>query len=68
MLDCCLPIDVVKESGLPLGKLACLARCNGAQAVVHHASDFSVDDFRRSVKEITSATYDRDAAAEGNFK
>lgn len=34
MLDCCVPLDVVRARGVDLDTLACLARCNGADAVV----------------------------------
>ncbi len=30
MLDCCEPLDFIKENGINFSKLACLARCNGA--------------------------------------
>ena len=33
MLDCCESLDHVREHGITFGKLACLARCNGAQVL-----------------------------------
>ncbi|KAF8663313.1 hypothetical protein HU200_055926 [Digitaria exilis] len=30
MLDCCEPLDKVKAEGITFGKVACLARCSGA--------------------------------------
>jgi glutathione gamma-glutamylcysteinyltransferase len=38
LLDCCVPLPEVRERGLVLDELACLARCNGAVAVEQHAS------------------------------
>ncbi|MFO0553693.1 MAG: phytochelatin synthase family protein [Polyangiaceae bacterium] len=32
LLDCCVPLDVVKQRGLTLSEIACLASCNGARA------------------------------------
>ncbi|RLM93537.1 glutathione gamma-glutamylcysteinyltransferase 1-like [Panicum miliaceum] len=31
MLDCCEPLDKVKAEGITFGKVACLARCSGAE-------------------------------------
>src|ERR1043165_4333981 len=31
LLDCCVPLAEVRERGLALDELACLARCNGAE-------------------------------------
>lgn len=30
MLDCCMPLEQVKQEGIVLAQTACLARCNGA--------------------------------------
>lgn len=35
LLDCCAPLDRVKETGITLDAFACLARCNGASIEVH---------------------------------
>src|SRR6185295_3304569 len=37
LLDCCLPLEQVRERGVTLDELACLARCNGANARVARA-------------------------------
>ena len=37
MLDCCRPVEVVKEKGVDLDTFACLARCNSAATDVHRA-------------------------------
>lgn len=37
LLDCCVPLATVRERGLDLGELGCLARCNGAHVEVAHA-------------------------------
>src|SRR5262245_19963860 len=31
LLDCCVPLSQVRERGLDVEELACLARCNGAR-------------------------------------
>lgn len=56
MLDCCVPLDEVRARGLTLDELACLARCNGAQATAHRPTDAGggVDALRAAI--VASAT------------
>ena len=49
LLDCCIPLERVRETGISMGQLACLARCNGAQAVVHRPTTESLEAFREAV-------------------
>ncbi|XP_078429328.1 glutathione gamma-glutamylcysteinyltransferase 1-like [Wolffia australiana] len=49
MLDCCEPLEKVKEKGITFGKVACLASCAGAKVETFRSSQSSVDDFRRQV-------------------
>jgi glutathione gamma-glutamylcysteinyltransferase len=46
LLDCCAPLDRVREKGISLDELACLAQCNGAEARVARGS---IDDLRADV-------------------
>lgn len=46
LLDCCDPLEVVKQRGMTLGQVACLARCNGATALVRRAGEVDVDALR----------------------
>jgi glutathione gamma-glutamylcysteinyltransferase len=39
LLDCCVPLPEVREHGVTLEELGCLARCNGLTAEVKHARD-----------------------------
>lgn len=39
LLDCCKPLDQVRELGMTLDEVACLARCNGAEAAVTRSPD-----------------------------
>ena len=54
MLECCEPLAVIKEQGIPMGKFTCLARCNGVEIVdMHHADEpgaGGVDAFRAAVR------------------
>lgn len=50
LLDCCVPLSRVRQSGLTIDELACLASCNGANATVTRAADNGEDDFRRSLE------------------
>ena len=38
LLDCCAPLERVREKGISLDELACLAQCNGAEATVARGS------------------------------
>ncbi|OLQ04932.1 Glutathione gamma-glutamylcysteinyltransferase 1 [Symbiodinium microadriaticum] len=51
LLDCCEPLEVVKEKGVTFGKVVCLARCNGAQVDAHRVdeADVTEEDFRKAV-------------------
>jgi glutathione gamma-glutamylcysteinyltransferase len=50
LLDCCRPLDVVKEKGITFAQLVCLARCNGAQVEARRASESTVEQFRDAVR------------------
>lgn len=42
MLDCCQPLEQVKQSGITLAEFACLAKCNGLEATTKFANETSV--------------------------
>ncbi len=54
MLDCCEPLEVVRKRGITSEKLACLARCNGANAERGSIETTSLDEFRERVRSICS--------------
>jgi glutathione gamma-glutamylcysteinyltransferase len=51
LLDCCVPLDQVRARGLTLDELACLARCNGADAEVVRAGDADVNALGQAIAE-----------------
>lgn len=55
MLDCCLPLDLVKEKGTTIDQVACLAVCNGAKVEVNRTPKAGLTEFREAVKRSTSA-------------
>lgn len=56
MLDCCEDIEVVKEKGIIMSKLACLARCEGAACDEHYAEpSLDEDSFRNLVRVACTA-------------
>ena len=65
MLDCCLPLADIRVRGLSIDQLACLAHCNGAEAVVEHADTTNFGAWRRALQSAASgetiviAAYDR---------
>jgi glutathione gamma-glutamylcysteinyltransferase len=67
LLDCCVSLEVVRRRGLSLDELGCLARCNGADAVVQHAEPDSLPAWRAALQAaargdgVLIAAYDRAA-------
>ncbi|RYG70030.1 hypothetical protein EON64_01280 [archaeon] len=58
MLDCCSPLDKVRLEGITLPKVACLARCNGANVKLVYGDSVSVEDFRTDVSRVCSLPAD----------
>lgn len=46
LLDCCEPLDRVREHGISLPSFVCLARCNGATAVLRRPDTHGVEVLR----------------------
>jgi glutathione gamma-glutamylcysteinyltransferase len=65
LLDCCVPLSQVRERGLDVEELACLARCNGAAVELHRADATNLDAFRTALglaargEAVMVASYDR---------
>jgi hypothetical protein len=53
MLNCCESLDNIKEKGITLAKLGCLAHCNGANVSMKYGKDISLEEFRRDIIEIS---------------
>ncbi|KAL7490635.1 hypothetical protein ACHAWT_000195 [Skeletonema menzelii] len=54
MLNCCIDLDVAKETGITFSTFACLARCQGLDVHAVHGSDSTVEEFRQVVKQTCS--------------
>jgi glutathione gamma-glutamylcysteinyltransferase len=78
LLDCCTSLDDVRQKGVTLLELGCLARCNGAEAIVEYADERPLDTLREHVAEasrlaegpVLLAGYSRkllDQTGEGHF-
>jgi glutathione gamma-glutamylcysteinyltransferase len=50
LLDCCIPLSTVREVGISLDELACLARCNGADARVERPIERDPQRLRAAVE------------------
>ena len=65
LLDCCVPLAQVRERGVNLDELTCLARCNGAEVDLQRADTASLEAFRSALAGALSgdgvmvASYDR---------
>lgn len=55
MLDCCEPLEKVKETGISFGKVICLAHCAGAKVKAFRANRSSINDFREHVIACSSS-------------
>lgn len=54
LLDCCLPLERVRQRGMNLDELACLARCNGAQVQLQRADEVGLDALRAALSAAAS--------------
>lgn len=54
LLDCCVPLDEVREKGIGLNAFACLARCNGLEAIVRR--EVSLDEFREAIERASRSS------------
>lgn len=67
LLDCCVPLAEVRERGLALDELACLARCNGAEVGVARADAGNLTAWREALAAaarggaVLISSYDRAA-------
>ncbi|EFO25033.1 PCS-1 protein [Loa loa] len=52
MLDCCIPLDVIKKTGITLSQFACLAECNKLSTELKYAESKSefLSIFRENIK------------------
>jgi glutathione gamma-glutamylcysteinyltransferase len=55
LLDCCAPLERVRQRGISLDELACLARCNGAEVRVARADEQGPDGLRTAVRKACSS-------------
>ncbi|XP_010522567.1 PREDICTED: glutathione gamma-glutamylcysteinyltransferase 1 [Tarenaya hassleriana] len=49
MLDCCEPLEIVRDKGITFGKVVCLAHCSGAKVEAFRTSQCTIGDFRNYV-------------------
>jgi glutathione gamma-glutamylcysteinyltransferase len=65
LLDCCVPLPKIRERGLNLDEVACLARCNGADVTLMRADAADIVDFTAALELaargelVMIAAYDR---------
>lgn len=66
MLDCCIPLDIIKTEGINLEQFACIAECNSLSTTCVRPGPDSEDSFRQVVNEFSErddafivATYSR---------
>lgn len=76
LLDCCVSLDEVRQRGLDLDEVACLARCNGAAVKLFRPDESDIAAWRASLitaahgDGVLIASYDRaslDQTGSGHF-
>ena len=76
LLDCCVPLDQIRQRGLDLDEITCLARCNGAAVEMHRPETGDASAWRSSLsaaargESVVVASYDRaglDQTGSGHF-
>ncbi|KAF9605703.1 hypothetical protein IFM89_018046 [Coptis chinensis] len=55
MLDCCEPLEKIKDKGITFAKVTCLAICNGATVEAFRTNQCAIDEFRQCVIACTSS-------------
>ncbi|CAA3020481.1 Glutathione gamma-glutamylcysteinyltransferase 1 [Olea europaea subsp. europaea] len=55
MLDCCEPLEKVKDKGISFGKVVCLAHCAGASVKAFRANQSTIDEFRKYVMSCSTS-------------
>lgn len=55
MLDCCEPLEVVKDKGISFGKVVCLAHCSGAKVEAFRTNQSTMDNFRNCVVKCSTS-------------
>jgi glutathione gamma-glutamylcysteinyltransferase len=55
LLDCCTPLERVQQKGISIEELACLARCNGANAFIARPEDGGAAALREAILSATTA-------------
>ncbi|KAI9099690.1 Phytochelatin synthase-domain-containing protein [Phlyctochytrium arcticum] len=55
MLECCAPLEQIRERGMTFRELGCLARCNGLSVVAKRADQVSREEFLADLKRVTAS-------------
>ncbi|KAI9216651.1 Phytochelatin synthase-domain-containing protein [Blastocladiella britannica] len=45
MLECCAPLDVIKNKGITFKEFSCMAKCNGLSVVAKRGDEVSLEEF-----------------------
>ncbi|KAL0654606.1 hypothetical protein Bca4012_097297 [Brassica carinata] len=55
MLECCEPLQIVKDKGITFGKVVCLAHSSGAKVQAFRTTQSTIDDFRKYVLKCSTS-------------
>ncbi|KAJ2996880.1 hypothetical protein HDV02_006055 [Globomyces sp. JEL0801] len=56
MLECCAPLESIKQQGLTFQQLTSTARCNGLNTVAKRSDQISYHEFLHDLKTVTTST------------
>ncbi|CAA7050297.1 unnamed protein product [Microthlaspi erraticum] len=55
MLECCEPLQIVKDKGISFGKVVCLAHSSGAKVEAFRTNQSTIDAFRKNVMKCSTS-------------
>ena len=58
MMDCCVPLELVKTKGINLEQFACLASCNALDVTITRPNQTTLEDFRDTIKRMSAQEHE----------
>jgi glutathione gamma-glutamylcysteinyltransferase len=55
MLDCCAPLEVIKQTGITFDEFKCLATCNGLNVAAYRPDQSSYEEFLQAIQRVSNS-------------
>ena len=52
MLECCAPLNQIKQKGITFDEFVCLTRCNGLEITAKRGDKITKDEFCKDIKQV----------------